>query len=516
MTGGSVDITVPVLNEEHSILSSLKALASYLETECPYDWGIVVVDNGSTDRTFDLASCFATKCPRVRIIRLEERGRGRALKQAWLTSTADVVAYMDVDLSTGLDALRPLIDPILERRCEVSIGSRLIPGAQISRTVKRDVISRAYNLIARSFLRYHVADAQCGFKAIRTSLARQLVPKVEDNGWFFDTELLALAHRAGMRINEVPVRWIEDHDSRVKVVKTASDDLKGIWRLWLDRKRTMTGQVATDALHSRDANGLLVPKEEGQSVDFDDYAMGYEDAVDRSVSFTGRSSAFYARRKVELLEDLVRPTLGSLQGVSLLDVGCGTGTADQFLAPRVRTLHGVDISEEMLVKARRNVPKAAFSWYDGEKLPFSDGTFDVAVAICVLHHVPMSKRFKVISEMVRVTRAGGVVAVFEHNPFNPLTRRAVNTCELDRDAVLLSARETFELLKESAEVEPQVRHYLFSPLGGAIVCSLDRQLKNLPLGGQYVAWVRRTPSVVGDEVKALEMPGPVLAFRPAS
>jgi ubiquinone/menaquinone biosynthesis C-methylase UbiE len=145
----------------------------------------------------------------------------------------------------------------------------------------------------------------------------------------------------------------------------------------------------------------------------------------------------------------------------------------------------------MLAKARVNVPEAKFSWYDGEKLPFDDETFDVVVAICVLHHVPMSMRYKVVSEMVRVTRPKGVVAVFEHNPYNPLTRRAVNTCVLDRDAVLLPARETIELLKESAEVEPQVRHFLFSPFGGAVGNSLDRHFQDVPFGGQYAAWVVR-------------------------
>jgi ubiquinone/menaquinone biosynthesis C-methylase UbiE len=315
-----------------------------------------------------------------------------------------------------------------------------------------------------------------------------------------------------MRINEVPVRWVEDCDSRVRIVKTATDDLKGIWRLWLDGKRGTAGRADDRALESRGPDGFPVAQEERRSVDFDTYATCYEDAVDRSVSFTGRNVAFYARRKVELLEDLVRPNLGSLQGLSLLDVGCGTGTTDQFLAPRVRTLHGVDISEEMLSKARRNVPKADFRWYDGEKLPFSDGTFDVVVAMCVLHHVPMSKRFKVISEMVRVARSDGIVAVFEHNPFNPLTRRAVNTCELDRDAILLAPRETVELIKESAEVEPQVRHYLFSPLGGSIGCSLDRQFQKVPIGGQYVAWAQRSSSVTRVEREVLDPADSVFAL----
>ena len=491
-TQASVDITIPVLNEERSITSSLATLNAYLDTEGDYEWSITVADNGSTDHTCELAQAFVAQNARTRVIRLEQRGRGRALKQAWSTSTADVVAYMDVDLSTGLESLRPLIDPIVEGQCEVSIGSRLAPGAEIARSVQRELISRVYNTIARSFLHYGVADAQCGFKAVRSSLARDLISRIEDNGWFFDTELLALAHRSGMRINEVPVRWVEDADSRVNIAKTATDDLKGIGRLWLDRRRR-SSERAHRASHGLPCTGVSpIAQEENRAADFDDHAMHYEESVDRSVSFTGRDAAFYARRKVEILEDIVRPGLGSLQGLNLLDVGCGTGTTDRHLAPRVRTLHGVDISEEMLVKAQHNVPKAKFAWYDGEKLPFADETFDVVVAICVLHHVPVSMRFKVVSEMVRVTRPEGIVAVFEHNPYNPLTRYAVNTCDLEQDASLLSCRETVGLLKDSAVVEPEVRHFLFSPLGGAIGCSLDRHLRHIRLGGQYVAWVRRS------------------------
>jgi ubiquinone/menaquinone biosynthesis C-methylase UbiE len=491
VTRTSVDITIPVLNEECSLVSSLTTLAAYLDTQCPYDWCITVADNGSTDETFELARAFAAVNPRTRVIRLEERGRGRALKEAWSTSTAEVVAYMDVDLSTGLASLRPLLDPIVDGRCEVSIGSRLTPGAEIARTLRREVISRSYNLIARAFLHYGVLDAQCGFKAIRTSLARDLIPKIEDDGWFFDTELLALSHRSGARIHEVPVRWVEDDDSRVKIIKTAADDLRGIWRIWLDGRRNGTGRPDRSPLACRDASLSRVVREEDRGVDFDTYATIYEDTVNRSVSFTGRDAAFYARRKAEVLEEIVRPRLGSLQGLSLLDVGCGTGTTDRHFASRVRKLHGVDVSEEMLVRARRTVPTADFRWYDGDKLPFSDEYFDVVVAICVLHHVPVSQRFKIVSEMIRVTRTEGVVAIFEHNPLNPLTRHAVNTCELDDNVVLLRSGHAIELLRNAANAEPDLRHFLFSPIGGAVGCSLDRHLQRVPLGAQYVAWVRR-------------------------
>ena len=185
MTRSSVDITIPVLNEQRAIESTLRRLASYLSAECPYDWRITVVDNGSTDRTWSLASSFAAEHSHTRAIRLDRPGRGGALKEAWSTSNADVVAYMDVDLSTGLDSLRPLLEPIVEGKTDISIGSRLAPGSIIERSVPREFISRVYNIIARRFLRYSVRDAQCGFKAMRASVARGLIPRIEDNGWFF-------------------------------------------------------------------------------------------------------------------------------------------------------------------------------------------------------------------------------------------------------------------------------------------------------------------------------------------
>ena len=251
-----------------------------------------------------------------------------------------------------------------------------------------------------------------------------------------------------------------------------------------------TSVAAEPRLDRQVAPTALGADEGEQTVDFDSYATRYEEAVNRSVSFTGRDSAFFAGRKVEVLEKILLPEVGPLGGLSVLDVGCGTGTTDRFFWPRVGSLHGVDVSEEMLTKARINVPGAEYRWYDGEKLPFPDGSFDVVMTICVLHHVPISKRFKFVSEMTRVTRSEGVVAIFEHNPVNPLTRRAVNSCDFDKDAILLSSGESLALLKDAAETEPRVRHYLFTPFGGSIGRILDHRLNRLPLGGQYTAWVR--------------------------
>lgn len=490
MTLPSVDITIPVLNEERTVASSLSTLASYLAAECPYDWRITVVDNGSTDQTWFLAEAFCATSPRARAIRLDRPGRGGALRAAWSTSSADVVAYMDVDLSTGLESLRPLLEPIIQDKADVSIGSRLAPGAIVERSVQREVISHIYNMIARRFLGYRVRDAQCGFKAIRTSLVRDLIPRIQDDGWFFDTELLTLAWRDGLRINEIPVRWVEDDDSRVRIMRTALDDLRGIWRLW--RAGVNGGLTSQNAASSGSQGGPASSGvNEGEGVvDFDSYAIRYEELVNQSLSFTGRDSAFYAGRKIDLLDAIVRPELGPLADLSVLDVGCGTGTTDRLLAPRVGNLTGVDISEEMLTKAKANVPDAKYVVYDGDKLPFPDKTFDVVVTICVLHHVPPSMRFQFVTELARVVRSGGIVAIFEHNPFNPLTRHAVNSCELDQDAVLLPFRETVKLLKLAAAMEPHGRHYLFSPFGGTAGRMLDQGLQRLPFGGQYVVWVR--------------------------
>lgn len=491
MPHASVDIAIPVLNEERALDGSLRKLVSFLSTECSYDWSITVVDNGSTDATWSIANAFAAMNPRTRVIRLDRRGRGGALKAAWSTSSADIVAYMDVDLSTSLEFLPPLLDPLFSGHADVAIGSRLAHGADTRRGPQREVISRIYNMIARGFLRYGIHDAQCGFKAVRASVARELIPNIEDDGWFFDTELLVLAHRGGYRINEVPVRWLEDNDSRVRIVSTAVEDLRGIWRLFRAPRNSNVKRRNSGVEASRESTGSPVAREEERSVDFDTYALRYEEAVDQSVSFTGRGSAFFAARKVEILEDIVTPRIGSLENVSLLDVGCGTGTTDRFFMPRVRRLCGVDISEEMLERARAAVPDADYCWYDGEKLPFPDESFDVVIAICVLHHVPMSNRYKLIDEMVRVARREGIVAIFEHNPLNPLTRHAVNSCELDKDAILLRPQETMGMLQEAGHAQAELCHYLYSPLGGSVGRALDRSLRRLPLGGQYAAWVRR-------------------------
>ena len=231
-----VDIVVPVDNEEHDLEPSVRRLRTYLDERFPFSARITVADNASTDATWQLAQRLAAELPGVRAIHFDQKGRGRALRGAWLASDSTVVAYMDVDLSTGLDALLPLVAGLLSGHSEIAIGSRLAPGAHVVRGPKRELISRCYNLLLRSLLTTRFRDAQCGFKAIRSDIARELLPLVEDQAWFFDTELLVLAERAGLRILEVPVDWVDDPDSRVNVGATVWADLRGVWRLIRHRR----------------------------------------------------------------------------------------------------------------------------------------------------------------------------------------------------------------------------------------------------------------------------------------
>lgn len=226
-----LDVVVPVFNEEKDLEPCVRRLHGHLVRTFPYGFRITVADNASTDRTPRVAAELAASVPEVRAFRLEQKGRGRALRAVWAASDAPVLAYMDVDLSTDLNALLPLVAPLISGHSDLAIGSRLTRSSRVVRGAKREFVSRTYNLILRGSLAARFSDAQCGFKAIRRDVAERLLPMVEDPGWFFDTELLVLAERAGLRIHEVPVDWVDDPDSTVHIVRTAVDDLKGVLRV---------------------------------------------------------------------------------------------------------------------------------------------------------------------------------------------------------------------------------------------------------------------------------------------
>jgi putative flippase GtrA len=226
-----VDVVVPVYNEVAALRASVQRLHGYLTTRFPFSWRITIVDNASDDGTWFEAGALARDLRNVRCVHLDRKGRGLALRSAWSASDALVVAYMDVDLSTGLDALLPLVAPLVSGHSDVAIGSRLASGASVARAPKREVISRTYNLMLRAMFATKVHDVQCGFKAVRAEVAATLVPATRDDGWFFDTELLLLAEYNGLRIHEVPVDWVDDADSRVHIVRTALGDLAGSARM---------------------------------------------------------------------------------------------------------------------------------------------------------------------------------------------------------------------------------------------------------------------------------------------
>ncbi len=228
-----LDIAIPVYNEERILDQRVRALLGYVHAEIPFATRLTIVDNASDDATRLIGKRLAAQFDGIRFMHIAEKGRGRALRAAWMASDAAVLAYMDVDLSTSLDSLGGLIAPLLSGRSDISIGSRLMRGAAVTRSLRREVISRAYNLLLHAVLHTQFRDAQCGFKAIRAQVALELLPAVRDQGWFFDTELLVVAQRAGMRIHELPVEWIEDPDSRVNVPRTVLTDLRGVLRmLW--------------------------------------------------------------------------------------------------------------------------------------------------------------------------------------------------------------------------------------------------------------------------------------------
>jgi glycosyltransferase involved in cell wall biosynthesis len=233
----TVEVVVPVYNEERALPVSIPKLREFLAgPDFPYQWRILIADNASIDNTPAVGRALASQYPgEVEYVRIERKGRGFALKQVWLASPMDIVSYMDVDLSTGLEAFPALIRAVADEGYDVAIGSRLAPGSQVERSLKRRILTRGYNTIIKAMFFTRFSDAQCGFKAVSKAAAQRIVPLIEDNNWFFDTELLILAEKMGYRVKDVPVRWVEDKDTRVKIASTVSEDLRGLLRLRIGR-----------------------------------------------------------------------------------------------------------------------------------------------------------------------------------------------------------------------------------------------------------------------------------------
>lgn len=233
----TVEVVVPVYNEERALPVSIPVLRDFLAgPQFPYEWRILIADNASIDNTPAVGRELAAGNPgQVEYVRIERKGRGYALKQVWMASPMEIVSYMDVDLSTGLEAFPDLIRAIAEEGYDVAIGSRLARGSKVTRSLKRRILTRGYNTIIKALFFTRFSDAQCGFKAVSRRAAQRIIPLIEDNNWFFDTELLILAEKMGYRVRDVPVHWVEDKDTRVKIASTVGEDLRGLVRLRLGR-----------------------------------------------------------------------------------------------------------------------------------------------------------------------------------------------------------------------------------------------------------------------------------------
>ena len=230
----TVAVVIPVYNEEKALPDSIARLRDFLSKNLNHKWHIVIADNASTDKTFEIAQSLAKQYPDVIPFHIDEKGRGRALRKVWLESKADIVSYMDVDLSTGLDAFPKLVQAIIDGS-DIAIGSRLKRGAKTTRGLKREFTSRCYNLIIKVMFFTTLSDAQCGFKALSRDCAQKIIPLIQNNEWFFDTELLLLSIKNGYKIKEIPVTWVDDPGTTVHIRKTAIEDLKGLARIRLHR-----------------------------------------------------------------------------------------------------------------------------------------------------------------------------------------------------------------------------------------------------------------------------------------
>ena len=231
-----IDFALPVYNEEACLSVNVKKLTSYLQSKAMCDWQVIIVNNASTDETPAIANVLAAEIYEVHAVHLEQKGRGNALRSCFQSSQADAVCYMDIDLSTDLNHIDDLISG-LDDGYDIVIGSRLLPGSRTNRSFKREIISRSYNILVRVMFGYICSDFQCGFKAFRCNVVHNLLPRVKNNRFFFDTELLLLADQLGYRILDVPVNWVEDPDSRVELIPTILEDLAGLARVRLTIKR---------------------------------------------------------------------------------------------------------------------------------------------------------------------------------------------------------------------------------------------------------------------------------------
>lgn len=234
----SVLVVLPVYNEERALRKSVQTLTTFLQDYDNYKWKIVIADNNSQDSTGDIGRLIASENSIVQYLYIPRKGRGIALRSAWQQTDYDFVSYMDIDLSTGLDALIRAVD-LLNEGVDIVVGNRLDKNSIIKRSLKREFVSRSYNIIIKMAIGTHFHDAHCGFKTGRREVVQKILPYIEDNEWFFDSEFLFYGEKLGYRIVEIPVTWTEDMNTKAKIFKDAYDDLRGLYRLRFHNKLNM-------------------------------------------------------------------------------------------------------------------------------------------------------------------------------------------------------------------------------------------------------------------------------------
>lgn len=360
-----LDIVIPVYNEARQLAASVTALRTFLDTRFPLTAVVTVVDNASTDDTWTIASGLAASLPGVHALHLDRNGRGRALRAAWTASRSPVVAYMDVDLATGLDALLPLVAPLVSGHSDIAIGTRLAPGAHVVRGARREIISRAYNLLLRTALSTTCSDAQCGFKALRREVADVVLPLVDDDAWFFDTEVLITAQRLGFRIHEVPVDWVDDLDSRVAVARTAWLDLRGVCRLSTptSRRRTTAARRARATVSAPDTGREHAPPPTAAFAstgnDGSPHAAVDEVFADELLRFAG--VGLVSTLAYVLGFALLQPWIGAYAANAVAIVICSLGNTAAHRGMAGSSRHGLDRIRRLAVGAALLAVSLAFT-----------------------------------------------------------------------------------------------------------------------------------------------------------
>jgi hypothetical protein len=346
-----LEIVIPVYNEAQQLAASVTALRTFLDARFPLTTVVTVVDNASTDDTWTIASGLAASLPGVQALHLDQKGRGRALRTAWSASRSPVVAYMDVDLATGLEALLPLVAPLLTGHSDVAIGTRLAPGAHVVRGARREIISRSYNLLLKTALAISCSDAQCGFKALRREAVEVVLPLVDDQAWFFDTEVLVTAQRLGLRIHEVPVDWVDDLDSRVAVARTAWLDACGVARMMTPASRRRTARARLDISRPLAAAAPVVPTGPVDASTGTGDVDGRTDEVFADELLRFASVGLVSTLAYVLLFAVLEPWLGAYAANAVAIVGCSLGNtaAHRGMAGTVR--HGLDRRHRVVVGA---------------------------------------------------------------------------------------------------------------------------------------------------------------------